>query len=150
MPEGPIPTQQRKARSIRRYTLVGSGIVALGLLIAFGSSLRDQEPNYYSPARTELVNARMRFEESLAHEQALIEQLRLAHQELDAALAQLSKAVELDPAHRVRIEGLRSRLLEMEAADRRGEMSPEDLQASYRQLLAQMDALINELQNQGR
>ena len=129
---------------------MGMGIIALAAAIFFGPALREHEPDYYNPARTALVNARMRVEESLAHEQALIAQLQMAHEELDSAITQLARAANLDPADRARIEALRSSLLSTERPDRLGEISSDKLYQSYRDLLAQMEALIADLDKRTR
>lgn len=129
---------------------MGLALAVVAAATYFGPQLREQEPDYYNPARTALVNARLRFESSLGHEQALINQLRLAHEELDSAITQLSRAADLDPADRARIEGLRTGLQAIERADRLGETTAAGLQQSYRDLLAQMDVLIRDLENRGR
>jgi len=134
----------------RRYVVLGLGIFALAAVIIFGPALREQEPDYYDPARTALVNARLRFEESLGHEQALITQLQMVREELGSAIAQLDKAADLDSADRTRIEAMRSGLLSIEHPENPGELNPDELQQSYRDLLAQMDALITELDNRSR
>jgi exonuclease VII small subunit len=126
------------------------GILALAAVSYFGPMLREQEPNYYNPARTALVNARLRFEESLGHEQALITQLQMVREELDSAITQLDKAADLDPADRARIKTLRSSLLLIEPHDGLREPSSNELHQSYRDLLAQMDALITDLDNRSR
>lgn len=143
----PELTEQHRRR---RYVVLGLVILALAAVIYFGPKLREQEPNYYDPARTALVNARLRFEESLGHEQALIAQLQMVHKELDSAIAQLGRAADLDPADRARIEDLRASLLSIEQTDGPEKLGSEELYQSYRELLAQMDALITDLDNRGR
>ena len=150
MPTKLNPPPQTTEHRRRRYVVLGLGIIALVAVIYFGPVLREQEPNYYDPARTALVNARLQLEESLGHEQVLIDQLKMAHEELDSAITQLATVADLDPAYRARIEALRASLLSIENPDRPGEKSPEKLQQSYRDLLAQMDALITDLENRGR
>lgn len=134
----------------RRYIVLGVGIFALAVVIIFGPALREQEPDYYNPARTALVNARLRFEESLGHEQALIAQLHMVREELGSAIAELEKAADLDPADRARIEAMRSGLMSIEHSDEPGELNPNELQQLYRDLLAQMDAMITEIDNRSR
>jgi len=129
---------------------VGVGVIALIALLYIGFEFRDREPNYYTPARTALVNARLRFEESLGHERALIAQLDKAHQELGSAIDRLALAANLDPADRARIEVLRSNLLSIESDDHLGEMSPKKLHQLYGDLLAKMDTLITDLENRPR
>ena len=144
-----LPSQTVDHRR-RRYVVLGLVVIALAAAIYFGPALREQEPNYYDPARTALVNARLRLEESIGHEQALIAQLQMAHEELDAAIAQLAKAANLDPADRTRIESLRSILLSIESNDRLGAISSKKLQQSYQDLLAQIEALITDMDNRTR
>jgi len=134
----------------RRNIALGLGILVLAAVIFYGPALREQEPNFYNPARTALVNARLRFEESLGHEQALIAQLQLVHEELDSAITHLGKAADLDPADRARIEALRSSIQSIERPDALVESSANELHQSYRDLLAQMDALITDLDNRTR
>jgi predicted Zn-dependent protease len=133
-----------------RYVVLGLVSIALAAAIYFGQALREQEPNYYDPARTALVNARLRIEESIGHEQALIAQLQMAHAELDEAIAQLAKAANLDPADRTRIDSLRSILLSIENPDHLGAISSTKLQQSYQDLLAQMEALITDMDKRNR
>ena len=142
--------QQAVNRRRRRYLVLGAGIIALTAVVAFGPALRKQEPDYYDPARTALVNARLRFEESLGHEQALITQLHMVREELGSAIAELEKAADLDPADRARIEAMRSGLMSIEHPDKPGELNPNELHQSYRNMLAQMDALITEIDNRSR
>jgi hypothetical protein len=138
--------KQRRRRSI----VLGTGILTLAAVIYFGPMLREQEPNYYNPARTALVNARLQFEESLGHEQVLLTQLQRVREELDSAITQLGKAADLDPADRARIEELRASLQSIEHPDGLVDLSANELQQSYRDLLAQMDVLISDLDNRSR
>ncbi|MGD8629740.1 MAG: hypothetical protein PVH38_03065 [Gammaproteobacteria bacterium] len=142
--------QQAMKHRRRRYLVLGAGIFALAAVIYFGPALREHEPNYYNPARTALVNARLRFEDSLGHEQALITQLQKVHKELGSAIAELDKAADLDPADRARIEAMRAGLLSLEHPANPGELSLNELHQSYRDLLGQMDTLITELDNRSR
>jgi predicted TPR repeat methyltransferase len=141
----PNRSLQTAARTRRRYVVLGLGIIAMVAAIYYGPSLREQEPDYYNPARTALVNARMRLEESLGHEHALIAQLQMAREELDSAIANLARAADLDPADRARIDALRSSIQSIESPDQPGEASPEKLHQAYGELLAEMEALISDL-----
>jgi len=141
---------QAEEHGRRHYVVLGLAIVLLAAAIFFGPSLREQEPDFYDPARIALVNARQRFEESLGHEQALVEQLQMAHAELESAIGQLEMVANLDPAHRTRIESLRASLRTIENSDRSGNTDPELLQQSYRDLLTQMDELIGEMDERAR
>ena len=142
--------EQTENHHRRRYVVLGLGVLALAAAIYFGPMLREQEPDYYDPARTALVNARLRFEESLGHEQALIAQLQMVREELDSAITQLDKAADLDPADRARIEALRSRLMSLERPDDLEKLGANELHQLYRDLLVQMDALITDLDNRSR
>lgn len=134
----------------RRYLVLGLGVIVLAAVGYFGPALREQEPDYYDPARAALVNARLRLEESIGHEKALLVQLQRTREELDAAIAQLEKAADLDPADRARIERLRSRLLSIESPDSTGAMNSKNLHASYQELLGQMESLIKEMDSRTR
>lgn len=134
----------------RRYLVLGFGIFALTAVIVFGPGFREQEPNYYNPARAALVNARLLFLESLEHEEELITQLQEVRKELDSAINQLGRAADLDRGDRAKIEELRSGLQSIERSGGSGELSSQELDQSYRDLLAQMDVLIAELDHRGR
>ena len=144
-----LPPQPENHRR-RRYVVLGLGFVILVAVIIFGPMLRKQEPNYYDPARAALINARQQFEESLAHEEVLLEQIRMAHEELDSAITQLARVADLDPSHRSAIESLRASLLSIENPDHPEETSPEQLRQSYRDLLVRMDALIKDVEKRSR
>lgn len=136
-----------RAQHRRRFVAVVLVAAALVAAIYFGSTIRGTEPDYYSPARTALVNARLKFEESLAHEQALVAELRMAHRELNAAIDELAEAEDLDPDDRNKIRELRSGLLAIEEADQRGELGPERLHQSYQEWLGRMNTLIRQLEH---
>ena len=146
-----LPEQTEDHRRLR-YMVLGLCIIALAAAVYFGPALREHEPNYYDPARAALIKAQRQFEESLVHEQVLIEQLKMAHEGLDSAIAQLAKVADLDPAHRSRIESLRKSLqsIENQNSTDSGETNPEKLQQAYRDLLAQIDALITDMDNRRR
>jgi septal ring factor EnvC (AmiA/AmiB activator) len=146
-----LPEQTEDHRR-RRYVVLGLCIIALAAAIYFGPALREHEPDYYDPARAALIKAERQFEESLVHEEVMIDQLKMAHEELDSAIAQLAKVADLDPVHRSRIESLRKSLQSIErknSADP-GETNPEKLQQDYRDLLAQIGALIKDIDDRRR
>ena len=143
-------TRQRVKHRRRRNIVLGLVTLALVAVVLYGPALREQEPDYYNPARTAIVNARLQLEESLGHEKALNEQLQMVHEELDSAITQLGKAADLDPADRARIEALRSSLMSIERPDASLEQSSNELYQSYSDLLSQMDVLIAELDNRTR
>jgi hypothetical protein len=136
---------------LRNSIVLGLAVLILAVLVFyFGPEVRKQEPDYYAPGRTALVNARMRFSESLAHENELIRQEDLANKELNLAISQLAAAENIDPSDRVLIEEMRQSLVEIEKADHLGENSPRQLQKKYQSLLEQMDALITRLENRSQ
>lgn len=143
-------SQQATVHRRRRYIVLGLGILILAVLIYFGPAFRKHEPNYYDPARVALVNAKLQFEESLGHERELIEQLQMAHDELDSAITHLAQAADLDPADRSRIETLRASLRSIEGPDRLGKINLEELHRIYRDMLAQMETLITDLDKRTR
>ena len=129
-----------------RYVVAIVGVVAVAGIIYFGFVRYESGPKYYEPARKAVVAAQTRLAESFKYETALMEQLHMAHSELDAAIAELAKAERLDPRDKREIETLRVRLTALEDAKRLARMSPEQLQESYHNLSAQMDALILKLE----
>jgi hypothetical protein len=135
---------------LRRYLVLGLLILSLGLAIYIGVIIRDNGPNYYSPGRAALVNAKQKFEESLVYEQALIEKKRMAHEEIILAINQLAKAEDLDAEDRARIEVMRARLLAIDKADYPGGTTPGQLQNQYREVLNEMDILISKTENYPR
>jgi hypothetical protein len=129
-----------------RYAVAVIGALSLAGIFYLGFVLRAKEPNFYSPARTALVGVRQRLAESYSHERAMLEQLRMARSELDAAIRHLEKAARLDPEDRRVIETLRVRLKALENPNGVSQLSPEELRQSYHALMAQLDALIAKLQ----
>ena len=134
-------------RRHRRHLVTSIIVVALIALFYFAPNLREQEPNYYEPGRSALVNARLHFKESLPHEQAFIEQQQKAHEQMELAIAYLLEAEGLDLTDRKRIEALRLNLLALKNTDQTQAMTPQVLQQTYRDILEQLDALISKLEN---
>lgn len=130
---------------LRNLALV-VGVIAIAGVIYLGFMLHESGPNYYQPARVALVSAQRQLAESYSHEKALLEQLRIVHNELDAAMGDLQKAEYLDHADQREIESLRLRLKALEDAKQLSHTTPEQLQESYQSLTAQLDALINRLE----
>jgi chromosome segregation ATPase len=139
------PPAETESHHRRRYVFLGLTLLIIVVVAYFGPVLRNREPDFYDPARTALINARQRFEESLVHEQELRNHMQMAHRQLQSALDELSRVEALDPAHRAGIESLRARLQAIENPQDPGAASPGELQQSYRDLLTQMDALIEDM-----
>jgi chromosome segregation ATPase len=133
---------QRWLRSVASVV----GVVAVAGAAYLGFRLHESGPNYYQPARVALVSAQRQLAESYSHEKALLEQLRIVHNELDAAMANLGKAEKLDHADKRKIESLRLRLKSLEDARQLSHTTPEQLQESYQSLTTQLDALIDKLE----
>lgn len=134
----------------RRNMVLVLGGIALIVAIYFGPAIRQHAPDYYDPVRADLVKATLMIEDSLTHEQALIEHLKMAHEELDAAIARLTTVADMDPGHRSSVESLRASLRSMEDPDYIRNTSPEKLRQSYREILAQVDALIRSMDSRGK
>ena len=137
-------------KRFRRYIMLGFVILSVGLAIYIGLEFRENGPNYYAPGRTALINARLKFEESLAYEQAVLVEKQKAHKEIIQAIDQLAKAEDLDPADRSRIEDMRQTLMAIDKADCNGGASPEQLQQQYHDLLNEIDTLISNTENYPR
>lgn len=140
----PAPESQQQGRP---YMFVALFILTLLVMLIAGLLLRDNKPDFYDPGRAAIVNARMHLEESLGLEQALIEQQRMAHAEINKAIAQLDKAETLDAEDYSRIEQVRQQLLAIEKADSQREENPGELHKQYKDILDQMESLISRLQN---
>ena len=132
-----------------RLLVVSLAVIALIALFYMGAEIREQKPNFYSPGRAALINARLRFEESMQHEEALIEQQRISQEGLNLAISLLSKAENLDPADRADIEDMQTRIKAIEKARRPEDASLKLLQKEHRELLEQMDALITKIETKG-
>ena len=132
-----------------RLLVVSLAVIALLAIFYMGTEIREQKPNFYSPGRAALINARLRFEESMQHEEALIEQQRISQEGLNLAISLLSKAENLDPADRADIEDMQTRIKAIEKAGRPGDASLKLLQKEHRDLLEQMDALITKIETKG-
>jgi hypothetical protein len=132
-----------------RYTrriLLATLITTLTASIYFGSDLHQQNPGYYVPGRAAIVNARLWLEQSLAHERALIEQHRKAHEEISHVISQLAEAKSLDPSEQSRIENMQASLLQIERANSMGHTSLDELQQQYQRLLEQMNNVISQME----
>jgi hypothetical protein len=134
----------------RHLVFIVVAVILLAVAIFFGLKIRDQEPNFYTPGRASLVNAKRKLAESLYHENAIIKERRLAHEEIDAAITLLTSAENLDPTDRSSINDLRARLEGIEQADREGEISQNKLQGMYKELLEQINSLIKRLEEYPR
>ena len=108
--------------------------------------LHDEEPNYYRPARAALVVARHRLNEYYSHESVIIQQLRKAHIELDAAMSMLNKAENLDPSDKKRLDSLSLRLRRLKDVKQAALMSPDQLHDSYRAVAEELDEITHKLE----
>jgi hypothetical protein len=132
---------QKKRRLIA--ILVGLFLIAT---IALGVLMRKNEPNYYAPGRTHLVNAKIKLEQTLALEENYIQQRRQAHHEIETSIANLASVAEVDPQHRALIAKLLSQLKEIEKADLEGLPDAKKLHNQYQAVIQQMDELIQKLE----
>lgn len=121
-------------------------LLALSLALWMLFLLHESEPNYYQPARAALVSARHRLNEYYSHESVIIQQLRMAHSELEAAMSMLNKAENLDPDDRQRLDALRSRLQRLDDIRQTALMSPDQLHDTYRGIAEGLDELIHKLE----
>ncbi len=103
----------------------------------------DAQHDIYNPARTALVNAQRQLAESSRQEKDILEAIERMRGELDASLALLSQAEQLDPSMQEPIAQLRARLA---ALQDRPSLCPEDSTSSlgvYSRLLDEMQGLID-------
>ena len=137
---------RRRRRTLRIAVLVTAlgtlvGLVSLGLMV------RQNDPDYYEPARTALVSAREQLEASYSQEAALLAMLRKTHHDLEAAIRSLDKA-KVAPRHRRDMAILRERLRALEDVERLQHMTPDQLHESYREIELQLSNLIGALEAQ--
>jgi hypothetical protein len=130
----------------RHVVLIVITLLVIAVAIIVGLRIHDEEPNYYAPGRAPLVNAKRTLAESIHHENVLIKERRVAHDEISSAINYLAAAENLDRADRNAIEVLRSRLAEIELADRQGDVTQNELHEMYNELFEQMDVLIKRLE----
>ena len=121
-------------------------VLALILTLWLALLIHDTEPNYYQPARAALVVARHRLNEYYSHESIIIQQLREAQVELDAAMSMLTKAENLDPTDKQHLDALRLRLKQLDDVKQATRMNPDQLHDSYRAIAEQLDELIHRLE----
>jgi hypothetical protein len=139
-------TSRSRLTRYTRLILLCTLITTLAASIYFGSDIRQQNLGYYVPGRAAIINARLWLEDSLAHERALIEQHRKAHEEISHVISQLAEAKNLDPSEQYRIENMQARLLQIERENSRGNTNLDELQQQYQTLLKQMDSLISRME----
>jgi DNA repair ATPase RecN len=142
------PYTGKKAPTIRHWRrgLAIAFLLVLILSIWLALLLHDKEPNYYQPARAALVGAHHRLNEYYSHESIIIQQLREAKVELDAALSMVAKAENLDPADKQLLDELSQRLRHLDDIKQATRMTPALLQNSYRAIAEQLDELIHRLE----
>lgn len=127
------------------------GVVAIVLVVGFtgliyiGLLLRATGPDYYQPARTALVEARQKLEASYNHEAVLLEQLRSTHHDLEAAIVALAQA-RVSPGDELEVAKIQTRLRALEDVRDLEKLSPEQLHQSYRDIEAQLTALVEKLE----
>jgi phage shock protein A len=129
----------------KRLVVIAATVIGLVGLIYLGLILRETEPDYYKPARTALITARQRLAVSFGQESQVLEQLRGAHKNLEAAITALDR-VKTNPECRDKVATLRQRLRELEDVDRLQDTSPEQLRESYSSIEDQLHALIVKLE----
>jgi hypothetical protein len=100
------------------------------------------EQGLYNPARVAIINARQQLSESLRQEEDILEQVRRVHKELDASLALLASAEQIDPTMKAPIDALRAQLSALENDPSVAQMDSETLRSTYEHLLAEFEALI--------
>jgi hypothetical protein len=123
--------------------------LVLGVAL-LGYALWRDRPDYYDPTRTTLVEAERLLTRSFDRYQQqldLREEIREAHMLLREAIADLEQAQRTDAEDRTQIQAIRSRLQDLEDEGQAPRMTPADLRRTYRELLAQLEALIDK---QGR
>lgn len=122
--------------------LLGSAITSR-VLAGTGDIAPAAHHDIYNPTRTALVNAHRQLTESLAQEREILERIKRTREELDASLALLEKAEDLDPSMKTPIDSLRS---QMAALQDTSSLCPLDSSSSldlYSELLDGLQTLID-------
>ncbi|MEJ2456123.1 MAG: hypothetical protein P8103_18510 [Candidatus Thiodiazotropha sp.] len=124
-------------------------ILILGLLSMVGITLilyPPSRPDFYQPARPSLTEAKRHLDFFYADEKLLLKELSETRQQLDLTLNLLSDAGnQLSRQQHRTLERLRVRLHQLENIHNTEHMTPEALQETYRQLAAELKALIEGL-----
>jgi hypothetical protein len=139
--------QQPDQKNRRRGPLNASGFLlialAVGVVLLF-FTLPEDDSIDEDPALDALLRAQSHLVQSYRPEQDLLSESQAAHRELSAAIELLAAAQQEDPATAEKIKGLRSELQAIESEKDFGGMTPENLQARYRKLRRELEALIDE------
>lgn len=147
MTDNSVGSKATTRQLVTRGTLIAVAVIGLAGLIYLGLKFRQAEPDYYQPTRAALITARERLDASFSGEAELIRQLKSTHKELEAAITALDKAT-VHPEYRRSVETLRMRLRKLEDANYLNQTSPKQLQLAYREIGAQIGALIDKLDSQ--
>ncbi|WP_078119857.1 hypothetical protein [Thiosocius teredinicola] len=129
-----------------RALIVAVVVISGAILTYLVLEARDERPNYYSPARTALVTAKERLEIAFSEEANLLSYLEETHRDLESAIDALDQA-RSDPSMRAEIDSVRRRLSALGDTDRLQRTTPEELKQTYHEINAEIEALIERLEN---
>ena len=141
-PRSPERHQRRDDQQTLR-SAAGFLVVALilgSVLLIF--DLYQDRPDYYEPARSALVEARLHLNASYDRERDLLKKVQSAHRELDAAIRFMERAEQEAPADKKELAALRGRVQALEDDQKTEQMSVSELHRRYQALFEDLDALI--------
>lgn len=132
---------QRTRSRFLLLAIVSAVVIVCLLQLPLLEGLR---PDFYQPARPALTRAKIHLSAFYVDEESLLAELSKAHRQLLMTLAQLAKAKsQLSPEDRAVLERLRNRLRELEDERTTGHMTPEELHQTYRNMVGELEALID-------
>lgn len=135
----PPRNQRRRLHSAAGFLAIALAAGALFLVFEFQEDARVRD----DPALDALLRAQSHLAQSYGPEQDLLSQSQAAHRELSAAIDLLAAAEREDPAKTREIEQLRTSLNALATERNFEEMTSEKLQVKYRDLRAELKALID-------
>jgi hypothetical protein len=123
-----------------------AGFLVVALIVGGILSLLDlyeDLPNLYDPARVALSRAETHLNRSYDREEDIMTEVRAARQELDSAVELLESAADADPAIKGQVETIQLRLNNLKTEQPPPSMTPKELHRAYRELLADINKLLN-------
>jgi hypothetical protein len=137
---------RRGLRSAAGFLVAALGVGAVLLVMEFNQDARV----FSDPALDELLRAQSYLDRSYGPEKDLLSESYTVHRDLDQAVGVLAAAAQAAPAEGQKIAELRSGLQTLERAEGKNQLTPEELDARYRNLRGQLAGLINTRREPGR
>jgi hypothetical protein len=138
-----LQEQDPKDRRSGFRNAAGFLLIAIGIGVALlFFEVQDDTRVADDPALEALLKAQSRLAQSYGPEQDTLSQSQVAHRELKAAIDMLAAAERADPETTEKIAELRTSLKALESQKDFEGMTSKELQARYRKLRTELEALI--------